>query len=178
MLSASTVLKQNILNLNPTSDEIEGITNFVTVIANYMNQVQGGPMGTPGIFMLDNAAMVAGLSSLMPVSDNSWVSTFTTAWQTACETAIITPGTVTNPIWTISAVDIATLPIGAATITTIPAAAEILMTALNNAKPDSAAPQTMADGFHDATLDFIFTCIGIALVGIVPTPIPIPTQAE
>ncbi len=178
MLDPATSLKSDLLALSPTMIPIVGITNFVGVIANYMNTVQGGSMGTPGIFTLNNPAMIAGLSALVPVNDNSWIVPFTLAFQAACLAAVITPATVTNPVWIGSgSLDVATLPIGAATITTIPVAVVDLTAKLMSAQPDSTAPLTMSEGVHDATLDFIFTCIGLAAPPAL-TPIPIPTQAQ
>ena len=178
MLPSSDVLKNDILGLSLTDDKIQGITNLVAVIANYMNQVQGGPTGTPGIFALAEPDMVAILSTLELVTDNSWVSTFADAFQAGCEMAVITPGTVSNPEWLGSGgLDIATSPTGAATITTIAAAVSDLSSQLMDAKPDSDAPGPMAKAIHDATLDFVFTCIGLSAPPAL-APIPIPTSAQ
>lgn len=178
MLASVDSLKADILGLSPTTNKVQGLTDLVGVIANYMNQVQGGPLGSPGIFTLNNAAMIALLTSLAPVNDSSWVAPFAAAFQAGSAAAIITPATVTNPVWIGSGTkDTVTLPVGAATIPTIAAAAALLQSALMSAQPDSEAPKPMAQGIHDATLAFIFTCVGLGPPPALP-PIPIPTPAE
>lgn len=174
MLPPSDKLKNDILALNPTTNPVQGMTNLVNAIANYMNQVQGGPLGTPGIFTLNNATMIGILSALVPVNDNSWVAVFASAFASASAAAVITPATVTNPAWSGSGgLDVATLPIGAATILTLPAAVTDLTNQLLTAKPDDSAPGIIAKAFHDATLDFTFNCIGLGPPpSEVPTPIP------
>lgn len=177
MLPAVSVLANNILALPTTTSANTGMTNFVGVIAAFMNQVQGGPLGTPGIFTLGNAAMIAALSAMLPVANNSWIMSFANALETGILTGLITPGTVTNPAWLGSGnLDTVTLPTPAATITTIALAKATLIAALASATAGNNPPVPFAQAINDATLAFIFTCIGL---GPPPTflPTPIPTPA-
>lgn len=177
MLPPIDSLKQDILNLSPTDDPVQGIQNFVKVIANYVNQVQGGAAGSPGIFKFNESIMVALLTTLQPVSDNSWALGFTNAFQAGCNAAIITPATVQNPAWSGSgSLDIVTLPTGIATIPTLLAACQLLQSGLTNAQPDDNAPISLTKGIHDAVSAFTFICIGLGPAPALP-PIPIPTPA-
>src|SRR5271165_2548819 len=99
MLPSVNSLSQNILALPPTDDATAGMTSFVGVIADFMNLVQGGPTGTPGIFMLANSIVIPALAALPPVADSSWISGFANALEAGINAAIITPGTVMNAAW-------------------------------------------------------------------------------
>lgn len=177
MLPPVSTLASNILALPTTTSANAGMTQFVGVIAAHMNQVQGGPTGTPGIFTLGNAAMIALLAAMPPVADNSWIVSFANAMEAGILTGIITPGTVTNPAWLGSGnVDAVTLPSTVATILTIPLAKATLIAALASATASNNPPVPFAQAIQSATLAFIFTCIGL---GPPPTflPTPIPTPA-
>lgn len=177
-LPSADTLKSELLALPPTENKMEGIANLVAVIAKHMNKVQGGPTGKAGIFTLNEPVMIGILSALVPVPDDSWITTFATAYQAASMAAIVSPATVSNPAWVGSgSKDILTLPIGAASIPTIAVAKTLLQAALQSAKPDDEAPKPIADGIHDATLAFLFLCIGLGPPPVFP-PIPIPTPAK
>jgi len=178
MLGTAQDLKSALLALEPTKDKTQGITKFVGVISSFMNKVQGGPLGSPGIFTFNDAAMIAILMTQQPVKDNSWIPTFASAWEAGCIAAVIAPGTVTNPVWIGSGTkDVATLPTAAATITTLSAAKALLTAGLASVGPTSDAPLPLANAIRNATLAFVFNCIGL---GPPPplTPIPVPTPAE
>lgn len=122
--------------------------------------------------------MVSALSSLTPVNDNSWVSTFTNAFRLGCAGATISSSTVTNVLWLGStSLDSATLPTGATTITTLSAAISSLTGQLNTVKPDQDSPLALSTAIHDAILSFKFNCIGLG-VGPAFTPIPVLTSAQ
>ena len=178
MLPSVDSLSQNILDLPVTTDTQVGMTNLVSVISSFMNQVQGGSTGNVGIFQLANALTIASLVTLQPVSDNSWIAGFADAMENGINGAIITPGTVTNPVWAGSgSLDIATLPTGVATITTISVAKAILIGELEDATAQNNPAVPFAKAISDATLAFVFTCIGLGPPpSFVPTPIP--TSAE
>ena len=128
MLPSVNSLSNNILALSPTPIPLAGVTSFVGVISAFMDQVQGGSTGTPGIFLLNGDILIPLLVAMPPVPDNSWIEVFATAMETAITASTITPGTVINPAWVSSGVDVATLPSAAATITTIAAAKSTLVT--------------------------------------------------
>jgi hypothetical protein len=91
--------------------------------------------------------------------------------------SVITPATVTNGAWLGSgSKDTLTLPSAAATITTIAAAKATLISGLMAATASNNPPHPLAQSISDATLQFIFTCIGVAPAFEVPIPIPIPAE--
>lgn len=178
MLPSQSTLANNILALPPTTDKVAGITSLVGVLGDFMDMVQGNPGGTVGIFTLNNPTVVAALSSLVPVDDNSWVSAFTTAFLSGVTTGTITPGTVTNSAWTGSGdLDTETSPSPTSTILTLSAFESTLMSGLNGATAENDPPQPFAGAFRDSTLEFSFSCIGL---GPPPTftPIPITIASE
>jgi hypothetical protein len=156
MLASVDSLKKDLLNLKPSENKLEATRNFVQVIANYMNHIQAGPTGSPGILAFNSEAMA-------------------TAWLAGIEAAVIKPGTVELPIWTASELDVATLPLGATTILTASVAQTLLATLLNLATQSSNPPVPMATAFKAAAGACVFNCIGIAVPGV-PTPVPIPGQ--
>lgn len=177
-LPSVTSLKNDILALSPTTNQVQGVTDFVNVVANFTNQVQAGSGGTPGILIFGNTAMISILLTQVPVSDNSWISTFVNAWQAGITTSVITPSTVTNAAWTGSGnKDTNTSPSAATTIPTIAAAAAVLTAQLANVVPDSTAPLALAQALSDATLALSFICIGLG-PGPSFTPIPITFPAQ
>jgi hypothetical protein len=178
MLPSVNILSNNLLALSPTLIPLTGATAFVGVIADYMNQVEAHPGGSVGIFALANEIVIPLIVAMPPVSDNSWIPVFANALQAGILAAIITPGTVTNPLWLGSGTkDVATLPTGAATITTIPAATAALISALASATAGNNPAIPFAQAINDCTLQFIFTCIGLGAPPALP-PIPIPLGAE
>jgi len=178
MLVSAADLKTAFLALSPTTNSTEGVTAFVGVVANFMDQVQAGPTGTPGIFTLNQSVMIPLILAMPPVSDDSWISNFVSAWQTSVSASTITPGTVTESVWVGSGgLDIATLPSAATTITTIAAAAATLESGLNLVGAASDQTLQLATAIRDATLAFVFNCIGLAAPPPL-TPIPIPLSAE
>lgn len=178
MLSTAEDFKNFILSLPPTRDSVEGVNNFVTVIANFTNSVQAGPTGSPGILTFGNSAMISALLTMQPVKDNSWIQRFADAWESGITTSIITPGTVIEPVWLGSAgLDIATVPSASATILTIPTAKAGLITELSTSDLLSNSPLPLATAIRNATLALVFNCIGL---GPPPffVPIPIPLSAQ
>jgi hypothetical protein len=171
MLPPAQTLANEILALPASPIPLTGITAFVGVITSYMANVQGGPTGLPGIFTLNSALVIAAMTAMKPVTDNSWISSFADAMEDGIVAAIITPGTVTEPVWVTSVTDVSTLPLGASTITTIAAAKAKLISDLNTA----STTLQFAQSIYDATLEFTFTCIGL---GPLSVPIPLPISAE
>lgn len=176
MLPSAEDLKKSLLNLAPSLDPVSGVKAFVKVIGDFTDLVQGGPLGTPGILTFGNEAMAALMLQMQPVKDDSWIPKFADAWEEGILTSVITAGTISNPLWLGSLVDVATLPSAAATILTLPAAKAVLIAELANVKPDSNAPLPLATAIRDATLALVFNAIGL---GVAPVfvPIPIPTPA-
>src|ERR1035441_10428782 len=99
MLPSANDLKNHLKALAPTKDASEGIKNFVTVVANFTNQVQAGPMGSAGILTFGNSAMISAMTAMTPVKDSSWIQNFANAWEAGILSAVITPGTVMFPGW-------------------------------------------------------------------------------
>ena len=177
MLPSASSLKDQLKALQPTQNAVQGITDFVTVISSFTNQVQAGPTGTPGILTFGNAAMVSIMMTMQPVKDNSWIPNFANAWAAGLLAGICTPGTVTDPAWIGSVVDIMTLPSATATIPNISAAKAALMSELANVGPTDDAPLPLATAIRNATLQLQFLCIGL---GPQPAllPIPLPFSAQ
>jgi len=178
-LLGPTVLAAQILALPPAMDPLTGGMNFAGVIADYMSLIQGGPTGSPGIITF-NKAVFGPLVAAMPPDPTgaAWGVLMAANWQTALLASIVTPGTVADPTWTVSAVDILTLPTAAATVITAPVAMATLAGKLASVKAGADAPKPMAEAFHEAILKMQFLCIGMTLVGIVPTPTPLPKTAQ
>jgi hypothetical protein len=178
MLPSVQSLADNIKALPTTLIPIVGATNFVGVVADFMNQVQAGSTGHAGIFTLNQAVIIATLFEFRPVSDNSWIEPFADIMATGITASIITSGTVTEPVWIGSGLlDTETLPAAASTITTIAEAKEQLITDLQNVVANNNSPAPLAQAISDCTLKFVFLCIGL---GPPPTfiPIPIPLDAQ
>jgi hypothetical protein len=179
MLISVDDLKTKLLNLPPSEDPVQGVTNFVNAVADFMNQVQAGSGGTPGIFTYDNATAIALFLAMPPTPSNSWIPLFVNALASGVETGIITPGTVTNPIWTASIVDAVTLPSPLATIPTLAVAEALLTEELATIVASQDAPQPMAQALHDYVDAFVFITIGLVLAPPgPPIPVPLPFNAE
>lgn len=142
--------------------------------------------GSPGIFTFNRAVFQAQLMALGFAPNPSapgWAAILSTAWLNAVNLSTVSPGTVPNPAWTASGVDVLTVPIGSATIITASAAKAKLQASLiasaNAFKSNSDdGIFKFAKAFHDATKEFTFLTIGLTLVGPAPVPTPIPTGAE
>lgn len=178
MLESQDALAAQLLALPPVKDQLQGVTNFVNVIANFTNQVQAGSSGSVGILTFSNAAMIAILMTQQPVGDNSWIPKFADAWYAGVASGTITPGTVTDATWDVSIVDIDTSPSPAATITTLSAAKSLLMSELAQVVPTQTAPILMAKAIRDATLAFTFLCIGLKKPPPTGTDFPISFPAQ
>lgn len=178
-LLGPTVLAAQILALSKASDPITGGMNFAGVISDYMSLIQAGPTGAPGILTFNKAVFGLLVASMPPdPTGAAWGILMATNWQTALLASIVTPGTVVDPTWTASAVDILTLPAAAATLITAPLAMATLAGKLANVKADKTAPKPMAEAFHEGITQLQFLCIGLTLVGPVPTPTPLPKGAQ
>lgn len=179
MLPGPSVLAASIKALPPTMSAIEGGMNFAGAISDYLAMVQGGPTGSPGILTFSKAIFGSLVATMPPdPTGAAWPALMASNFNTALLASIITPGTVMSPIWTISQVDILTLPLAAATIITAPLVMTTLMGQLSSVKSDDpSAPMPLATAFDTAIKTMMFLCIGITLVGVVPTPTPIPFGA-
>ena len=147
-----------------------------------MANIQAGDTGAPGILVF-NAPLYGALMAAMPPdpTDAAWQPLLATYWLTAMLASVVVPGTVVDPAtWTISVVDVATLPTAAASVPTASVAFAKLTSGFYAAKKDSdpKPPKGIAKAYHEAFLELQFLCIGIALVGIVPTPVPLLKAAK
>ena len=142
--------------------------------------------GAPGIFTFNRPIFIAQLIALgfAPTEPPAvWANIVSTAWLNAVNLSIITPGTVSNPAWTASGVDVLTVGIGSATIITAAAAKAKLQSGLIASASAFRSNSDdgifkMAKAFHDATKEFTFLTIGLQLVGPAPVPLPIPSSAK
>jgi hypothetical protein len=176
-LPGPAVLAANILALPPASDPLTGGMNFAKTIADYMSLISAGPTGSPGILTYNSAVFGPLIAAMPPDSTGAtWGALMAANWQTGLLASIITPGTVVDPTWTSSGVDILTIPSAAATCITAPAATALLATKLADAKDDATAMK-VATAYHEAIMQLQFLCIGLLLAGVVPTPTPIPKGA-
>jgi hypothetical protein len=174
MLPSVDSLKQQFLSMPEAFTPIDGATHFVNIIGNYMDQVQAGPTGSPGIFTYLRPPVIAAIAALPPVKDNSWIVQFANAIHLGALGAILVPGTVTLPaVWLVSVVD--TLP---PVITTLDAALAVLIGSLANVTSANNPPQPLAQAIHDYISAFIFLCTGIGGTVITPVPIPVPIPAQ
>ena len=173
-LPSVSSLNNQLLALPPTLSSHEGATQFVNVIADYINQVQAGPTGSPGILTYTRPPAIAAIEALPPVIDNSWIPNFAAAVHLGVTSGILTPGTVTDPAWTASVVDV--LP---PVIITLPAALAVLTAGLAPVTSGNNPAMPMAQAIHDYALAFTFLCTGLALaLPAPPIPVPLPFPAQ
>jgi hypothetical protein len=168
MLPSVSSLNSQILALSPNSSESSAMTNLVNVIAAFLNQMQAGATGSPGIFTYNNSAAISAMSSLPNAADSSWVSSFANGVHAGATAATLAPGTVVSPAWTASGVD--TLP---PTNTGLSAALSVLVSGLNNCTYSNNPAMPMAQAISDYAKAFTFLCTGLVLAPPGP-PIPLP----
>jgi hypothetical protein len=174
MLPSVSDLNNKILALRPTTSEIEGVTQFVKVIADFMNQMQAGSVGMPGIFTYNNAVAIALLQVLPEVADNSWIIPFANAIHAGSSAASLSPGTVTNPAWTASLVDVLP-PVN----TGLAAALPVLISGLQKVTSLNNPAMPMAQAISDYAKAFIFLVTGLVLAPPgPPIPLPLPFPAK
>ncbi len=161
--------------MKPTDSKEAGAKNLADFYGDLADKVEGQG-GSPGIFRFNRELFVATLTpSLAPEESAAvWATNIANAWQTAVAASVITPGTVVNPAWVVSGVDVLTLPLGSASIPTLSTAKETLQAGLIASAGDQEA---FAQAFLDATRAFTFLTIGLT-VGEPPVPLPIPTPAN
>lgn len=167
MLPSVSSLNSQLLALPPTLSSNAGATQFVNCIASYMNQVQGGPTGTPGIFTYLRPPVIAAIQALPPLIDNSWITNFANAIHLGTTGATLVPGTITSPAWTASITDI-----GPVSIITLSSALSTLISALSPVTWDNNPALPLAQAINSYTLAFTFQTTGLALAPPGP-PIPI-----
>lgn len=172
-------LVSDINSLSPTNDQAAGMAALGGVIANYMDQVQAGPLGSPGILTFNSSEFATQLGALPTVDDTSWITGFASAWETALLASTITPSTVSDPAtWPVSSTDTLTASSPSSTITTISTAKSTLISGLGSATPDNNPPEPFAQAIHDAILQFQFNTIGVAGTPSSPVPTPVLRPAE
>lgn len=172
--------------LKPATSIVEGIQNLADVIEKLTNKVDPllpGATIAPGIFQWNKPLFVVQALALVPTPGPTWIPQLAAAWAAACTAGIITPGLVTDPIWTVSSVDTLTVPSAAATIPTIAAGQAAIAGILSACPPlmstnPAQSPETMAKAFRAGVLAFTFILIGIAGTPISPVPTPIPAGAQ
>lgn len=187
MLDPESAWVDEFKKLKPEDVSIKGIMNLADAIEKLTNKVEPNvPGGTasPGVFKWNKAIFIAQASALVPTPAPDWTAKLAGAWSAACTAGIITPGLVSAPsLWTVSSVDINTLPTAAATIPTIAAGQAIMLGMLASvpASMSSApekAPETIAKAFRSAVMAFTFTLIGISGSPASPVPLPVVAPAK
>lgn len=167
-LAGASSLNSAILALSPTLSSMSGATQFINEVANYINQVQAGPTGTPGIMTYANAPAIAAFSAMGPVNDMSWISGFANAIHAGTLAATFTPGTVTDPAWAASG-GVDNVP---PSITNLSAALSLLISSLQTVTAMNNPAMPMAQAIHDYVDSFIFACSGSAPSEGGPVPVP------
>lgn len=167
MLPSVSSLNSQLLALPPVNSSVAGATQFVNCIANYMDQVQGGSTGSPGIFTYLRPPVIAAIQVLPPVKDNSWIVNFANAIHLGTTGATLVPGTIVSPAWTASITDI-----GPVSITTLAPALATLIAALQPVTWDNNPAMPLAQAIHDYATAWTFQTTGLALAPPGP-PIPI-----
>lgn len=171
-------LKADIEALAPSDDKAAAMDALAAVVGAYMNQVQAGPLGAPGILTFDEATFSSQLQALAPVGDDSWIAGFAAAWEAAVLASTIAISTVTDSTsWPVSITDTLTVTDPSTTITTIATAKSTLESGLAASTADNNPPEPMAQAIHDATLAFSFNTIGLGGTPISPVPVPVPRDA-
>lgn len=173
MLPSVSSLNNQILALPPTLSSSAGATQFINVIAAFLNQMQAGPTGSPGIFTYSNAPAIAALTLLQPVGDNSWINNFANAIHSGSTAASLIAGTVTDPAWTASAVD--TFP---PTIITLSSALSTLISDLASVTALNNPAMPMAQAISNYAQAFTFQCTGLVTTGGPPAPLPLTFPAQ
>lgn len=176
MLPPVSVLSANLMALAPSPIQAVAVMNFVDVVCDYIDMVQASPLGSPGILTTNRPIFAQTLQMQMPVPGPAWISNFVLAFQQGVSLGIITPGTVTNPVWLGSGVDVLTLPTPIATIVTLELATSLLQVGLLNVSAAPGAPMPLAQAISDAVMAFSFLCIGLGPPPAFP-PIPLPLPA-
>lgn len=174
MLASVDSLNQQLLALPPVDTPTAGATQFVNCIADYMDRLQAGPTGSPGIFTFLRPAAIAAIMALPPVKDNSWITNFANAIHLGATGATLTSGTVVNPTWTASGVDV--LPV---VNTGLSAALATLISGLQPITSENNPAMPMAQAINGYAKSFTFLCTGlVAASSGPPTPLPLTFSAE
>jgi len=173
MFAGVNVLTQNLNNLPYSSDSIQAATNLVNLIGDYSDQMQAGPTGKAGIFKYNRPVVIPLIAALPPTQSQSWIPLFASAIHMGSTEAILSPGTVSFAGWVVSIQDIAP-PI----ITTLSAAKPLLVSALASVTSGNNPTMPLAQAIDTYFRSFTFSCTGLTLAGIVPTPLPVPFPAQ
>lgn len=168
MLISINELNSQILSLKPVLSRQAGATQFVNLVANFINKVQAGPTGVPGILTYSNSIAILAIENLPEVVDMSWVINFANAIHLGVIHGSLLQGTVTDSSWTYSNVDTYT-PI----ITNLSSALSTLISGLQivTYKDNPAIP--MATAIYNYAKSFTFQCTGLVSDSPSP-PIPLP----
>lgn len=162
MLASAESLNQQLLHLPPTIDRFGGATQFIEVVGNYLDQVQAGPTGTPGILVYNKSAAVSALLQIGTFLDNSWINPIASAIHVGVTAGTTVPSTVTDPVWDGSGnKDILTSGSPSTTITTLGAAKSVLIGGLGSANYFNNPALPIATAIRNYALAFTFLCTGL-----------------
>lgn len=174
MLPSVSSLNSQLLALPPVITSEAGATQFVNIIGDYIDQVQGGPLGTPGILTYLRPPVISAIQSIRPVADSSWITNFANAIHLGSTGATLIPGTITDPAWTASSVDI-----GPVSIITLPAALSTLISGLNQVTYNNNPAMPLAQAIHDYVIAFTFQTTGLMIIpgpSVAPLTLTFPAQ--
>lgn len=186
--------KERLLAMPSVSTSIEGAQNLADFYGDKADKVQAdSPDGSSeGIFTFNRSVFVVQLiaQGFGPSSSADWIPKISTAYEMALKASSISASTVTNSAWTATGnKDTQTKSTGIEVITTISAAKGILEAGLISAEnpflsggiqnPDDMSDSNalFAKAFRDATLAFVFTCIG-KVMGVPPVEVPLTFPAK
>jgi hypothetical protein len=174
MLPSADSLNQQLLNLPEETDRMQAATNFINVVGDFIDMVQAGPTGSPGIMTYTRPPAIQMIAALPEAKDQSWITNFAQAIHSGSTAAILVPGTVNFPAWTASSVDVlppVNLGLGAAL--------GVLMSGLQPVTSDNNPAMPLATAIYNYALAFKFLCTGLMLVPPgAPVPLPLPFTAE
>jgi len=187
MLDSESAWVDEFKKLKPADTPIGGITALADVIEKLTNKVDAmvpGGQSTPGIFKWNKAAFVAQMLTQQPTQGPDWIAKMAGAWQTACNSGVITPGTVTaSSTWAVSSLDVNTLPIVPATVPTVAVGYAAIIGILSGipavvASNPEKGPELFAKAFRAGVSAFTFVLIGVAGTPVSPVPLPIVATAQ
>lgn len=172
MLPSAFTLNSQLLSLPESDNSFQAATNFINIISSFIDQIQAGATGSPGIFIYSKPNPISMIQAMQPVDDNSWIINFANAIHSGSVSATLVSGTVVDPVWTASEVDVL-IP----TITNLSDALNVLISGLNNVNSTNNPPMPLAQAIYNYASTFIFQCTGL-VAGTSPTPLPLTFSAQ
>lgn len=175
MLPSVSSFNDQLKTLPPSMDSHQAATNFINTVAAFINQVQPGPSGSPGILTYTKPPAIAMIEVLPPTLSNSWIVPFSNAIHIGVTTGVLVQGHAVAPAWTASGGSDVLTPV----ITTLAPALAVLQSGLANVNYSSNPPMPLAQAISDYVKAFTFLCTGLVLAPPgAPVPLPLPFTAQ